>query len=229
MGILQRVVSMTKAAANEMLDKMENPVTMLNHYLRDLDEEIASTEREGLHQQAQERVLQAKLSELKEQADYYGLKAEQAAAGSREEEARTAIEAKILYTDQGEETSKLLKLAKQAALDLGIRLESLKEEKVKLQEKRKELVLRMRKADGSPGFPTSGPQHESSASRGFERIEQKLMEREAQRELSKGLYGLDSNHPGSDYQNEQRSARVDEELKRLLQKKSGSAAASADA
>lgn len=41
----QCVVSMTKAAANEILGKMENPVTMLNHYLRDLDEEIARAEQ----------------------------------------------------------------------------------------------------------------------------------------------------------------------------------------
>ncbi|WP_141502716.1 PspA/IM30 family protein [Paenibacillus luteus] len=221
MGILQRVVSMTKAAANEVLDKMENPVTMLNHYLRDLDEEIANTERESLHQQAQERVLQTKLSELKEQARYYESKAEQAAVEEREEEARTALEAKILYLDQHEETSKLLQLAKQAAFDLGLRLESLKEEKVRLQEKRKELVLRMKKTDGTPGYSSSDPLHASSASRGFERIEQKLMEREAQRELSKGLYGLDSGQQGHEFQNEQRNARVDEELKRLLQKKAG--------
>lgn len=221
MGILQRVVSMTKAAANEVLDKMENPVTMLNHYLRDLDEEIANTERESLHQQAQERVLQTKLSELKEQARYYESKAEQAAVEGREEEARTALEAKILYLDQHEETSKLLQLAKQAAFDLGLRLESLKEEKVRLQEKRKELVLRMKKTDGTPGYSSSDPLHASSASRGFERIEQKLMEREAQRELSRGLYSLDSSQPGQEFQNEQRNARVDEELKRLLQKKAG--------
>ncbi|WP_139991253.1 PspA/IM30 family protein [Paenibacillus paridis] len=221
MGILQRVVSMTKAAANEVLDKMENPVTMLNHYLRDLDEEIANTERESLHQQAQERVLQTKLSELKEQARYYESKAEQAAVEEREEEARTALEAKILYLDQHEETSKLLQLAKQAAFELGLRLESLKEEKVRLQEKRKELVLRMKKTDGTSGYSSSDPLHASSASRGFERIEQKLMEREAQRELSRGLYSFDSNQPGHEFQNEQRNARVDEELKRLLQKKSG--------
>lgn len=220
MGILQRVFSMTKAAANEMLDKMENPVTMLNQYLRDLDEDIANTERESLHQQAQERAFLAKLSELQQQADYYESKAEQAVAGEREEEARAALEAKLAYADQSEETSKLAQLAKQSAFELGLRLESLKEEKIRLHEKRKELVLRMKKTDGATGYSSGDSLNGSYASRGFDRIEQKLMEREAQQELSKASYGLDAAQTGTREQNAQQSARIDEELQRLLQKKS---------
>ncbi|MGG4145825.1 PspA/IM30 family protein [Paenibacillus algorifonticola] len=220
MGILQRVFSMTKAAANEMLDKMENPVTMLNQYLRDLDEDIANTERESLHQQAQERAFLAKLSELQQQADYYESKAEQAVAGEREEEARAALEAKLAYADQREETSKLAQLAKQSAFELGLRLESLKEEKIRLHEKRKELVLRMKKTDGATGYSSADYLHGSFASRGFDRIEQKLMEREAQQELSKSPYGVGRDTAGNTQQNEQQSARVEEELQRLLQKKS---------
>ncbi|KQN96301.1 PspA/IM30 family protein [Paenibacillus sp. Leaf72] len=220
MGILQRVFSMTKAAANEMLDKMENPVTMLNQYLRDLDEDIANTERESLHQQAQERAFLAKLSELQQQADYYESKAEQAVAGEREEEARAALEAKLAYADQKEETTKLAQLAKQSAFELGLRLESLKEEKIRLQEKRKELVLRLKKTDGATGYSSADSLHGSFASRGFDRIEQKLMEREAQQELSKASYGLDGAPTGTAEQNAQQSARVEEELQRLLQKKS---------
>lgn len=218
MGILQRVVSMTKAATNEMLDKFENPVTMLNQYLRDLEEEIASTEREAVRQQAQERILQAKLAELKEQAHYYEKKAEQAAAEERESEARVALEAKLLYLDQMEETLKLMKFSEQAAIELGLRAQALKEEKTRLQGKRTELVARMQQTSKAPGN-SSAPWHESSASRGFDRIEQKLMEREAEIELAKGRYGLDSDLQGHDQQQEQRRARVDEELKRLLQKK----------
>ncbi|WP_341279289.1 PspA/IM30 family protein [Paenibacillus sp. FSL H8-0537] len=220
MGILQRVFSMTKAAANEMLDKMENPVTMLNQYLRDLDVDIASTERESLHQQAQERVLEAKLTELQQQADYYESKAEQAVAGEREEEARAALEAKLAYADQREETSTLAQLAKQSAFELGLRLESLKEEKIRLLEKRKELILRLKKTDGATGYSSGDSLQGSFASRGFDRIEQKLMEREAQQELSKAPYGAGRDTAANTQQNEQQSARVEEELQRLLQKKS---------
>ncbi|WP_053372889.1 PspA/IM30 family protein [Paenibacillus sp. FJAT-27812] len=219
MGILQRVVSMTKAAANEMLDKMENPVMMLNHYLRDLDEEIAKAERSMEHQQVQERMLQAKLKDLNEQAGYYEGKAEQAAATDREVDARMALEAKFVYQEQIEETTRLQQLAKQAALDLELHVETLKEEKKRLQGKRTELISRVQQTAGAAGQRSAQSLQGSSASRGFERIEMKVMEWEAQQELAKGSYGLDARSNGFDQQQEQRSARVDEELKRLLQKK----------
>ncbi|WP_054026775.1 PspA/IM30 family protein [Bacillus sp. FJAT-28004] len=219
MGILQRVVSMTKAAANEMLDKMENPVMMLNHYLRDLDEEIAKTEHAVAQQQAQDRMLQSKLSEFSGQVSYYEGKAEQAAIEEREAEARTALEAKLLYLEQAEETARLQQLAKQAVLDLGYRIEALKEEKTRLQGKRAELITRVQQTTATPaGYSNS--LHGSSASQGFDRIEQKVMELEAQRELTKGSYNsLNASAYSSDQQLEQRKARVDEELKRLQSKK----------
>jgi phage shock protein A len=222
MGILQRVVSMTKAAANEVLDKIENPVMMLNHYLRDLDEEIAGAERAVLKQQAQERALEAKLAEQNGQAGYYESKAEQAASEEREAEARTALEAKLLYLEQAAETSRLLQLARQAALELGQRVEALKEERTRLQSKRSELVSRVQKSGGMHGYSSPNSLHESSASRGFERIEQKVMEWEAKRELAGTPYGANAGQADADLQSAQRSALVEEELKRLLQKKSGS-------
>ena len=225
MGILQRVVNMTKAAANEMLDKMENPVLMLNHYLRDLDEEIEKTERALTQQQAQERFLASKFDEQNAQASYYEGKAEQAAMEGREAEARTALEAKLLYLEQSEETGKLRGIAKQAAIDLQLKADSLKEEKTRLQGKRAELIARVRQTTASGtgnGYAAAPHLQGSAAARGFERIEQKVLEWEAARELSRATGG---GYPGFDaaasQKHEQRSALVEEQLQRLL-KKSGS-------
>ncbi|MEK3882471.1 PspA/IM30 family protein [Paenibacillus sp. PL2-23] len=222
MGILQRVMNMTRAAANEMLDKMENPVMMLNHYLRDLDEEIERTERTLFQQQAQERLHSAKLEEQHAQALYYERKAEGAAAEGREAEARTALEAKLLYEEQAEETRRHREHAKQAATELQLKADSLKEEKTRLQGKRTELIARVQKSaalNGSAGAGYGSPPqlHGSAAVKGFERIEQKVLEWEAARELSRasapggGTGGLDAKQ-------EQRSALVEAQLQRLLNK-----------
>lgn len=228
MGILQRVVNMTKAAANEMLDKMENPVMMLNHFLRDLDEEIEKSERALIQQQAQERFLSAKFDEQNQQALYYEGKAEQAAAEDREAEARAALEAKLLYLEQAEETDRLRQMAKQAAIDLQLRVDALKEEKTRLQSKRAELIARVQKATAVSGGASAAAPHlqGSSAAKGFERIEQKVLEWEAAHELSKAAYGggygsANSHGAGFDPKQEQRSALVEEQLQQLL-KKSGS-------
>lgn len=223
MGILQRVMSMTKAAANEMLDKMENPVMMLNQYLRDLEEDIAAAERSLAAQQTQERVLENKLKEQQAQAGYYENKAEQAAAENRETEARTALEAKLLYLEQAEDTLRLQQLAREAVTELEQRVETLKEERTRLHSKRSELAARVRQSGGAGGsYGSPSALQGSSAQRGFERIEQKVMEWEAQRELSKGPNGGSAAVPGADQQQEQRNRRVDEELQRLLNRKPGS-------
>jgi len=226
MGILQRVVDMTRAAANEMLDKVENPVVMMNHYLRDLDENIAKAERGLVQQQVQERVLITKHDELNGQAAYYESKAEQAAADGREAEARTALEAMLLYREQAEETAKLAQLAKSAALDLELHIEALKEEKVQLQAKREDLITRVRRTShgASSDYKQAGYGWQpSSASKGFERIEQKVMELEAEQELAKTYPRNYEGFTGgiANQKQDQRSAKVEEELQRLLQKKSG--------
>ncbi|WP_214628140.1 PspA/IM30 family protein [Paenibacillus agaridevorans] len=227
MGILQRVLNMTKAAANEMLDKMENPVMMLNHYLRDLDEVIERTERSMSQQLVQERVMGSKLGELHAQAQYYEGKAEQAALEGREQEARMALEAKLLYLEQAEETAKLRDLAKQSADDLRLRVEGLKEEKTRLQSKREELMTRVRQMSATSEAGTGngvygGPTHlhSSSASKGFERIEQKVMEWEATRELARTAPagGAGVGYAPVDIKGEQRSAQVEEQLQRLMSK-----------
>lgn len=209
-----------------MLDKMENPVTMLNHYLRDLDEEIERTERATAQQQVQERVNSAKLEELQSQARYYEGKAEQAALEGREAEARMALEAKLLYLEQAEDTVKLRDLAKQSAEELKLRVESLKEEKTRLQSKRAELLTRVRQMTATSGSGSTGVYggttqlQGSSAAKGFERIELKVMEWEASRELARTApaCGMGGGFAPVDVKQEQRSALVEEQLQRLLNK-----------
>ncbi|MUT68645.1 PspA/IM30 family protein [Paenibacillus sp. NEAU-GSW1] len=219
MSIFQRLASITKAAANELLDKIENPVMMLNHYLRDLDEEIASIEREALHQQAQARLLSTKLEEQNTQVVHYEGKAIQAVAEERETEARIALEAKLHYKQYAEETAKLLQLANQAALELGQRAETLKEERVRLQSKRTELISRVQQAAAVPASSGSAPFYNSQAAKGFDRIEQKVMEWEAARELRQSPYTAQGGQPTASFeQSAHRSALIDEELERLRKK-----------
>lgn len=217
MGILQRVVQMTKAATNELLDKLENPATMMNHYLRDLDEKIAAAERGLLQQQAEERMMIGKHDELSSCAAIYEKKAVQAAAEAREIEVRAALEAKLQYEEQANEAVRLIKLARDAALDLELHIAKLNEEKAKLQAKRAELITRVRHTHDKSAYNLQ----DSPSVKGFERIERKVMEWEAQHELSSILpneYNRFSTE-AIDPQQKQRNALVEEQLQQLMQQK----------
>lgn len=219
MGILSRIAMMTKAVTNEVLDKIENPTVMMNQYLRELDEQISSVEQTIVEKQAQQRILQAKLADLDSHISYYTGKAEQAAAEGREVDARTAIEAKFLYQEQKEETSRLQLLAEQTIVELQQRVEAMKEERTQLQSKRTELVTRMQKANNGNGAPWGSHLQASSASQGFNRIEQKILEWEAQQEISRTYKPYDAANSNASEQNIVRNSHVEEELQRLLQKK----------
>lgn len=189
MGILKRLVTMSKAAAHETLDKLENPTIMMNHYIRDLEEQINRAEESIFSQQTKQRVLVKKVEDLQQQITYYEQKATSAIAEGREEEARVALESKLLYSEQYEAAIREQSWLEEANMELSKQLEVMRSEKVQLQQKRTELSQKLQKVATSPNHPfqppTSGYQHTQTARQGFDRIEQKIMEWEAEQEVRK--------------------------------------------
>jgi len=207
---------MTKAATHDMLDKLESPEMMMNQYLRELDDKIASAERGFIQQQAQERQMLHKHDELTSQASHYEQCAAQAASEEREIEARAALEAMMHYQEQASETARLIQLAREAVIDLEAHIEALKEEKSKLLVKRSELVTRAKRTQNHKATTL----HDNSSIKGFERIERKVMEWEAQQELN-SFKTTQYNHSNIDTSNtkqKQRDALIEEQLQQLMNK-----------
>lgn len=63
MGVFKRIKDMTKASVNDMLDKVEDPIVMLNQYLRDMEAEIHEAEVTVAKQMANERRMKQRLDE----------------------------------------------------------------------------------------------------------------------------------------------------------------------
>ena len=61
MGVFKRIKDMTKASVNDMLDKVEDPIVMLNQYLRDMEAEIHEAEVTVAKQMANERRMKQRL------------------------------------------------------------------------------------------------------------------------------------------------------------------------
>src|SRR5437899_756291 len=99
MGVFTRIKDMTKASIHEVLDKVEDPVIMLNQYLRDMEEEIALAEVTVAKQIANERKLQERLHNAARTSSDREAKASAALKNDQEAVARQALEEK-LYFDQ---------------------------------------------------------------------------------------------------------------------------------
>lgn len=100
MGVFSRLKDMTKASINEVLDRVEDPILMLNQYLRDMEAEIAQAEVTVAKHMASERMLKQQKDESARIAARKEAAAEQALRNNQEAAARQALEEKKLYYDQ---------------------------------------------------------------------------------------------------------------------------------
>ncbi|KAA2301865.1 PspA/IM30 family protein, partial [Clostridioides difficile] len=107
MGVFKRIKDMTKASVNDMLDKVEDPIVMLNQYLRDMEAEIHEAEVTVAKQMANERRMKQRLDEAERTSVQRESQAEAALSNGQEEVARKLLEEKIYFDQKITEYSEL--------------------------------------------------------------------------------------------------------------------------
>lgn len=230
MGVFSRIKDMTKASIHEVLDKVEDPIVMLNQYIRDMEEEIAQAEVTVARQMATERQLKQRLDEaVRLAADREG-KAAAALMNGQEAVARQALEEKLYYDEKTAEYTDLHASAQQQAQELMQQLHEMKDEFYKMRNKRSELVNRaqLAKAKKQMAQVTSNSVIESgNASRGFHRMEEKIMQLEVEAEIARKPYVPAGGIAGAssyDAANAAKQAKIDEQLAQLKSKLGGGSA-----
>ncbi|MDF2958373.1 MAG: hypothetical protein K0S39_108 [Paenibacillus sp.] len=190
MGAWKRLFTLSKAAVNEALDKLEQPVMMMNHYLRSMEEEIHSLEQALVKETAAQRGLEQQIAGCNRLAEQSEQKAGEAMADDRMIEARQALEAKLAYLDRAAEHARACEAAKLRSAELEHRLQQAKAEYASMQAKRGELLQRAQKVQAqaqasAPSF--SYGVEAGTAARGFQRIEETLLQKEVQIELENSM------------------------------------------
>ncbi|MBE0342416.1 PspA/IM30 family protein, partial [Paenibacillus sp. 28ISP30-2] len=100
MGIFKRMKDMTRASVNEVLDKVEDPIIMLNQYLRDMEAEIHEAEVTVAKQMANERRMKQRLEEAVRVSNEREQQAESALRNGQEEVARKLLGEKIYFVQK---------------------------------------------------------------------------------------------------------------------------------
>ncbi|WP_339316801.1 PspA/IM30 family protein [Paenibacillus sp. FSL R10-2734] len=223
MSLFKRISTLTKAALHEGLNKLESPVLLTGQYLRDLENEIATAERNERDLKVTASVLERRKQEYTRLIEQSEAEAVQAVEQGNEERARLALMAKIRYAEQLEECINSQAKTQHSLAELEINIARAKEEREQLKAKRTELIARAQQATEtlssaphSSHSSVKGP-NVGTASRGFERMEEKIFEWEALAENSKNKFSSGSGAASSIDPN-LRSA-VDDEIERIRNRK----------
>jgi len=106
MGVFKRMKDMSKAGVNEWLDKVEDPVAMINQYIRDMQEEITKAEVTVAKQMANERMLKERLSDSLARSTACERRAGEALLSGQEDLARKLLEEKLGHDERAQGPSR---------------------------------------------------------------------------------------------------------------------------
>ncbi|WP_139492301.1 PspA/IM30 family protein [Brevibacillus dissolubilis] len=185
MSILKRLRDLTVASVNDVMDSLEDPVVMLNQYMRDMEAEIGRVEVAVARQVAQEKKFRQQYEEAHAMAEKRDRQVMLALQEGEDDLARRALLDKKQYETRAKEYETLYATARDAAQQMREKLAELKDEFYKMRAKKYTLMARAQVARTQKQINTAitgiGC---DSAIRGFSRMEEKVTQMEAEAELS---------------------------------------------
>ncbi|MBO8170306.1 MAG: PspA/IM30 family protein [Bacillaceae bacterium] len=188
MALFKRLRDLTMSTLNDLLDKAEDPVKMLNQYLRDMEQDIADAEVSVAKQIAIEKKFKQQYEDAQEMVAKREQQAMQALEAGNEDLARRALQDKKEHEQKVEEYKQQYENARSNADTLRAQLREMKDEFEKMKNKKETLIARAEAAKAQKninqamsGFGTD------NAAKGFDRMSEKVLQMEAEAEASKEI------------------------------------------
>ncbi|RCW66302.1 PspA/IM30 family protein [Saliterribacillus persicus] len=212
-----RVKTVVGSELNAMLDKAEDPVKMLDQFMREMQSDIQEVEAAVAKQMANEKMLKKKFDDANTLVEKRQKQAEQAIEAGNEDLARRALEDKNEQAKQAESLQTTWEQANKDVLSLREKLDEMKKEYHEMKIKKDTLKARAESAKTRTKMNrTMSSIGNDQSKRGFERMEEKVLQFEAEAETSDDL-SSDSKSLDDEFEQLDNSD-VDNELAELKKK-----------
>jgi phage shock protein A len=220
MSILKRVRDITLATMNQVLDQVEDPVAMLNQYMRDMENEISQAELAIARQVAVEKKWKMMMEETEARIEKRTRQAGLAVDAGNDDIARRALEDKLICESKATEYRTQYEAAQKQTQILRGQLQELKEKFYEMRNKKAALLARANAARATKKMNQVLCSIDTeSASRGFARIAEKVMMMEAEAEATQHMRNAHISLE-EHARNTERMSKVEAELQQLKAAKS---------
>lgn len=180
MGVIKRVKRVFVADLHEMVDKMENPVSLIKQYLREVEEQIEKG-KEALRQQyVVEKKYELLITDAEQTISKRVRQAKLALSKGEEDIAKIALQEKVLTEKKLDTYKEQLELISGKTQELVEQLQTLQQKYEELTLKKNELISRTNVAVALKNINESTSSFNADqAISGFARMEEKVWELEA--------------------------------------------------
>ena len=191
MSMIDRFSDIIKSNINELLDRAEDPGKMVDQYLRDLTDDLATVKQETAGVMAQETHARNMYENNKNDISRYEDLARQALKAGNEDDARTFLSKKQSLEEKGQSLKATYEAAHENAQKMRAIHDKLVTDIETLRGKREEIKAKVAvaKTQENVNKVTSGKDKAGAAMAAFERMEEKadnmLNKAEAMEELNK--------------------------------------------
>ncbi|MBA9085266.1 phage shock protein A [Fontibacillus solani] len=188
MSIFKRLRDLTMSNINALIDKAEDPIKLTDQYIRDMQEDLEDAEKAVAAQIAIEKKFKLLYEEQEALVKKRTEQAHTAAQAQNVDLARRALEEKKAAESKMNEYKVNYDSNKASANQLRAKLEEMRKQLTEMKNKRETLVARYNaaKAQTEINKAMSGFSSDSAAS-GLKRMEDKMLQMEAQAEASNEL------------------------------------------
>jgi len=188
MGIFDRIFRIGKANVNSALDKLEDPVKLIDQVLRELDADVAKVTTAVTSQIAVEKRFERELNEAKEAVAKREAQARQALSIGNEELAREALSDKKRHEEKVAKLQVSYDSAKQSSEKLRNQLQEMKERVNEMKDQRGTLIAQAEAAKAQERInKTMTGVGTDDAAATFAKMEEKILKMRDQAEAAQAL------------------------------------------